>query len=74
MLISYYRGRLGLMELLEVKTSEQKALHKRIVDLFRDKACLEEAGIEPGLVDRADIKSLCYLIFRDRARDERPLI
>ncbi|RCV29332.1 hypothetical protein SETIT_6G004400v2 [Setaria italica] len=34
-------SRLGLKELLEVKTSEQKALHNRIVDLFR-------FGIRPG--------------------------
>ena len=42
-------SRLGLKELLEVKTSEQKALQKRIVDLFRDKAWKKQ-GLNQGLL------------------------
>jgi hypothetical protein len=41
-------SRLELKELLEVKTSEQKALQKRVVDLFQDKASKKQ-GLNPGL-------------------------
>jgi hypothetical protein len=37
------------MELLEVKTSEQNPLHKRIVDLFWDKAWKKQ-GLNQGLL------------------------
>lgn len=47
------------MELLEVKTSEQKALHKRIVDLFRDKAWKKQ-GLNQGLL--AEQISKAYVI------------
>lgn len=42
-------SRLGLKELLEVKTSEQKGLQNRIVDLFRDKAWKKQ-GLNQGLL------------------------
>lgn len=56
------------MELLEVKTSEQKALHKRIVDLFRDKAWKKQ-GLNQGLLTEQISKA--YVISFS-GTDQRP--
>lgn len=53
------KSRLGLKELLEVKTSEQKALQNRIVDLFRDKAWKKQ-GLNQGLL--TELISKAYVI------------